>query len=164
MSYILPLAVSGDQIPFETSDGLAWQMKQPTPAEEAGATAAFQLEYNRLLNDPMLKKDFEPEEIQRAALAGATKYRAVFIIPMLLLTVDGEQVFNVHNADSLAEYYSLDPKIINEFVNIYLGPIQDAIREAKKKHQSNFYFRFKVPSSSTNGRFQALSEGQQRPK
>lgn len=145
--YLEKFIVEAGKVVFTTGDGRRWRMRQPTPDEAANGDSAYRLAQRRVLEDKRLADlAGSDEELKREARIRASAAEAMYLLPLLLeKPVVSSQMsdgwlpaFDVFDAASMAEFEALEGAVITEMTAVFWGPIQQAIREAKKKPPESF--------------------------
>ena len=125
--------IEARRVSFEAGGRRYW-MRQPTPEEAADGDSAYRLAYQRVLDDKRLVSLAGDEKaIEREARIRAAASEALYLIPLLLEDEDGAAAFDVFDPDSMAEFETLPPEVITRMTEVFWGPIQDAMLDAKKK-------------------------------
>jgi len=137
--YMEKFIIEAGKVKFSTDDGRKWQMRQPTPDEAAAGDSAYRIAYDSVMNDDRLR-DLAKGAMALKKEAGirGSAAEAVYMLPLLLERQRGENwrpAFDVHDAEDMARFERLSPGVVVEMTRIYWGPVQQAIREAKKKSQ-----------------------------
>lgn len=131
--YVTNFIIEAGRVSFEAGERV-WRMRQPTPEEAADGDSAYRLTHGRVMGDERLLEMAEDgPALEKEAAIRAAAAEAVYMLPLLLETDDGQPAFDVHDADSMAAFEALDPEVIVRMTDVYWGPVQEAIREAKKK-------------------------------
>jgi len=158
MDYLSEFIVTAGKVSFETSDGRAWLMRQPTPDEDANGKSAFRLAYDAIMADERLGDLAKDQKaLEREAAIRANSAEVLYMIPVLLETGEGRPAFDIFDSSSLAEFEILESSSIMIMVDIFLGPVQEAIREAKKKLLLDLSDKSKLAKSPANGRIKTES-------
>jgi hypothetical protein len=153
--YLTNFIINAGRLEFETSDGEKRYLRQPTPEEAADGDSAYRIAYRRVLDDARLRELAEnEEELKREARVRGAGAEAMYMMPLLLEDERGNPLYDVHSETSLAEFETMDPAIAAELAAMYLGPLVEAINEAKKKSVSILSTGSRSASNSANGRSQ----------
>lgn len=153
MKHLAEFITEAGRVAFQTPDGRRWRMRQPTPEEAASGDSAYRLMYETVMKDGRLRELARDEEaLRKEARIRAVAAEAMYMIPLLLeapptppacggeiSTGGGEwgRAFDVFRQADMAEFEELDEDVLAEMTQVYLGPIQEAIVEAKKKSPAN---------------------------
>lgn len=147
IKYMEKFIIEAGKVSFATADGRRWRMRQPTPEEAANGDSAYRLAYRRVMEDGRLMElAGSKEDLEREARIRASAAEAVYLLPLLLEKEAGQvagpqghkeeiwlPAFNVFDPALMAEFEALDGAIVAEMTQVYWGPVQEAVRQAKKK-------------------------------
>lgn len=135
--YIEKFILEAGKAGFTTADGRQWRMRQPTPEEAADGDSAYRLAYRRVMEDGRLGNLAQSkEDLEREARVRGSAAEAVYLLPVLLEKPGGGgwlPAFDVFDAASMAEFEALEGAVVAEMSRVYWGPVQEAVRQAKKK-------------------------------
>lgn len=137
--YLEKFIIEAGKVSFTTADGRQWRMRQPSPEEAADGDSAYRLAYRRVMDDKrMADLAGSKEGLEREAQMRGTGAEAVYLLPLLLekpgnITGEWQPAYNPFDPASLAEFEALGGAVVAEMTKVYLGSIQGAMREAKKK-------------------------------